>query len=171
MSERTMSERTEAQKYAARSFTHEKRWAKLCRAFTHEQRWAKPYRAFTHELPARFAGMRNAWVAYHAGAPWMNPWRETLQDNARLTAEVERWRVRTDDLRRLVSAKRIEAEQLQVQLTEARAEVERLRRTLRQAACNVRVWGRQSRMSNPHSTPLAKLADRLDTLAREDGAE
>jgi hypothetical protein len=116
------------------------------------------------------ADMRNAWVAYHAGAEWMNPWRETLQDNARLTAEVERWRVRTDDLRRLVSAKRIEAERAQRQLAEARAEVQRLRSASREyrrelATCRDRATGPE------FCEAYDWCIGRLDALTREDGAE
>lgn len=55
------------------------------------------------------ARMRNAWVAYHAGAPWMLPRgyedmlsgsigvaHKCVDENARLTAEVERLRKRWD---------------------------------------------------------------------------
>lgn len=84
-------ERTQAQQLAAASFEHEKRWA-------------KPYRAFGHELPARYAGMRNAWVAYHAGATWMGGGNREYTALAHsldirlqnATAEVERLRQRWD---------------------------------------------------------------------------
>lgn len=47
--------------------------------------------------------MRNAWVAYHAGAPWMHPGRSAMlrmaENNARLRTEVERLTRERDGLR------------------------------------------------------------------------
>lgn len=92
--------------------------------------------------------MRNAVVAYHAGADWMH-------------------RARPGEVSRL----RGECLAMSNRNARLREEVERLRSELRRAAICVRAWGRQSAMNSPHhSTALAKFADRLDALAREDGA-
>lgn len=86
------------------------------RDFCHEKKWAHPSRAFGHELPLRYARMRNAWVAYHAGASWMHPGQSAMVRMARSNAQL-----------------RAEAERMRKQRDEARAGVERLRSELFEA--------------------------------------
>lgn len=61
---------------------------------------------------------------------------------------------------------RVKLEAQRETTAQLRAEIDRLRAELRRAACNVRAMSRCSKMSSPHSTPLAQLADKLDAMAR-----
>jgi hypothetical protein len=96
---------------------------------------------------------------------------EQHAERERLTAEVERWRVKADDLRKLVSAKRIEVERTQRQLAEARAEALRLQRTVSQMLYDDERICERAVDHVCGECHGCLLREHDDALAREDGGE
>ena len=165
-----MDERSTAQDVAAEN------WGYLKSQVRYWRSWKYTPSSHPRAYAMWVADMRNAWAAYHAGAPWMTgaSWGVAVahaREVAQLTAEVERWQVRADDLRKLVSAKRIEAERLRGQLAKTRSGVERLRSERSQLREWLHQCGNESvaRGCDASVVAYSSVLAQLDALAREDG--
>lgn len=175
-----VGERTEAQRQATDRFSMWKReGVRICKGA------AAPLHR-DHYAPA----MRNAWVAYHAGAPWMRGVFDLFQELAsaetkvdRLTAEVERLREHAEHDRETLTPLENAFEAVGGDLVDEvlglRAEVARLRKSVTQAAAYLSkvggYGGAHAALCVLHAAQEGVATDGddailEDALAREDGA-
>ncbi len=181
-----MGELTDAQAQAVKSW-------RLCKPRPYERKWEWDGCAFAEYTPLfrrmTLANMRNAWVAYHAGADWMAAGAEEMDvpfgfssaqewqasELARLTAEVERLRAHAEHDRETLTPIENAFEAVGGDLVDEalwlRSEVERLRSGIRGAAHRLRRGIDACGLDdNARNAEVFCAADMLDALAREDGA-